>query len=241
MKVRDIVDAVLKEARKSHDLNTSDLKSFEYVANWYHDRCVALHKNYDLFELDTGKVYGDAMEARIIASFPALTKWTRDTSFDAIAGGTCRVEIKSLRGVRKIEKGTNGNEIFIPLIERIYSKAQGIQASKFATSSFQQTKPSCCDWFLYHIIYGDGDRLFLIPSKMISRHPGKERKEVGKFLLSKQHRAHPDEGQVNLCDVKKYALYFEIDEYDHHNQYDFNKLTKRVEQRLKDINWNLPE
>ena len=241
MKIKDLVDAVMNEAKKSNEVSLNDMNSFEKVTNWYHDRCVSIFANYDLFELDTGKVYGDAMEARIIHSFPALTKWGGDTSFDAITKEHIKVEIKSLRGVRKIEKDEDGNEQFVPLVDRIFKKTQGILSSKFATSSFQQTKPSCCDWFLYHIIYGDGDRLFMIPSSMISRHPGKGCKEKGKFLLSKQHRDHPDEGQVNLGDVKKYATYFEIDSYDHRMKYDFYELTAEIRRRLDKIHWSLPE
>ena len=138
-----------------------------------------------------------------------------------------KVEIKSLRACSKGQ-----TEIFL--------KNDNVAASKFSTSSYQQTKPTCCDWFVYHILYGDASRLFVIPSSMISSCPGEGNVEKGKIPLSIQHRNHKSEGQVNLGQVLKYANYFEIGDYDLESTYDFSSFQEIVKKRLDAIDWRLP-
>lgn len=235
MNGREYVEAVMKEAERAKAFSVDELSCFRNVADWYQRYCQSIFANYQYFEIETGKVFGDNMESLIIKSFPSLTKWEGDTSFDAITTDGKKIEIKSLRAEKKEDDGE-----FKPLLERIVS-IKSNSLSGFSTSSFQQTKPGCCDWFIYHVLYGDGDRLFLIPSSMVSKHPGKNNKEDGKFLLSKQHRDHPDEGQVNLGEVKKYGSYFEISDYDHNKIYDLKKCQNEVVARMNSIGWKLPK
>lgn len=182
----------------------------------------------EFFTIATGKKFGDAMEEKIIASFKGFVKPENDTSFDAWTSNHEKVEIKSLRACTKGQK-------------RIFHKGENVSASKFSTSSYQQTKPMCCDWFVYHILYGDGSRLFVVPSKMISKHPGIENAEKGKIPLSVQHRGNKVEGQVNLGQVLKRACYFEIPDYELESRHDFSKFQDEINARMDKIGWKLPE
>lgn len=226
------VEAVMKVA--NNEFVENELLCFKKVVNWYQGYCRSIFKNYPYFEIETGKVYGDAMEKLIIKSFPALRKWKEDMSFDAIADDGLKVEIKSLRAEKK------ESEMFKTLLDRIVSIKTNT-LSGFSTTSFQQAKPTCCDLFIYHVLYGDGDRLFMIPSSMVSKRPGKDNKEEGKLPLSVQHRDHPQEGQVNLNQVKKYSAYFEIESYSHDNTYDLRVCREVIIKRMEAIRWRLPE
>lgn len=187
-----------------------------------------MFKYAEFFTIATGKKFGDAMEERIIASFKGFLKPENDTSFDAWTSKHEKVEIKSLRACSKGQK-------------QIFRKGEAVSPSRFSTSSYQQTKPTCCEWFVYHILYGDGSRLFVIPSKMISRHPGTENAEKGKIPLSIQHRGHKEEGQVNLGQVLKFAEYFEIADYELESRYDFAEFQNEINLRMDKIGWKLPE
>ena len=191
------------------------------------NRCHNRYPYYDFFTIATGKEYGDAIEAKIIASFKGFTKPVNDTSFDATTMNGEKVEIKSLRACTKGQ-------------EQIILKDQDVSHSRFSTTSYQQTKPSCCDWFIYHILYGNGSRLFVIPSAMISSHPGIKFAEIGKIPLSVQHRNHETEGQVNLGQVIKYAPYFEIKDYNLETVYEFADFQDEIKNRMDKIGWRLP-
>ena len=197
------------------------------VLGFHRRRCGAF-RYHDYFALATGKEYGDAVEAKIIASFDGFAKPVGDSSFDAWTPTREKVEIKSLRACTKGQ-------------ERIFRKGEGAAASKFSTSSYQQVKPACCDWFICHILYGDGSRLFVIPSKMVSGRPGMENAEKGKIPLSVQHRGHAVEGQVNLGQVLKYAPYFEIAGYELESRCEFARFQDEINARMEKIGWMLPE
>lgn len=218
---------MLHEIEENGNLSENDMSIVRKAIQGFLSRCHDRYHYYDFFMIPTGKKYGDAMEAKIIASFKGFEKPVNDTSFDALTMNGEKVEIKSLRAC------TKGHE-------QIFLKEDDVSPSKFSTSSYQQTKPSCCDWFVYHILYGDGSRLFVIPSSMISRHPGEERIEPGKIPLSVQHRNHETEGQVNLGQVIKYARYFEIKDYNLETVYDFSEFQNEIKMRMDKIGWRLP-
>lgn len=194
----------------------------------FHRRCCGKFKYYDYFAIATGKGYGDAIEAKIISSFNGFSKPDGDTSFDAWTPKREKVEIKSLRACTKGQK-------------RIFLTRENVPASQFSTSSYQQAKPACCDWFVCHILYGDGSRLFVIPSRMVSGHPGVENAEKGKIPLSVQHRGHGVEGQINLGQVLKYAPYFEISGYELESRHEFGEFQDEIRRRMEKIGWKLPE
>ena len=221
------IEEMISEIKQYGGLSPNEMQIVENALTGFLDRCHNRFRYYDYFTIATGKNYGDALEEKIRESFLNFTKPINDTSFDAISSSGEKIEIKSLRAC------SQGQEI-------IFLKGDCIPASKFSTSSYQQTKPSCCDWFIYHIMYGDGSRLFLIPSSMISQHPGKAYAEPGKIPLSIQHRDHETEGQVNLGQVIKYAQYFEIPEYELEKSYDFENFKRIIISRMEAIKWRLP-
>lgn len=225
---REDLKEMMNEIRQNGGLSPNEISLIENAIQGFLDRRHSRYKYYDFFHIATGKQYGDAMEARIIKTFRGFKKPTNDTSFDAWSSKGEKVEIKSLRACTKGQ-------------EQIFLKGDAISPSRFSTSSYQQTKPSCCEWFVYHILFGDGSRLFVIPSKMISSRPGENNAEEGKIPLSIQHRNHATEGQVNLGQVIKYAKYFEIFDYDLEGVYDFSEFQKQIVERMDEINWRLPE
>lgn len=224
----DDLNAMMSEIEENGKLTSEEMSVVRKAVDGYLSRCHAKYLYYDYFTIATGKKYGDAMESKIMNSFAGFVKPVNDTSYDALTRNGEKVEIKSLRAC------TKGHT-------HIFLKSDAISASRFSTSSYQQTKPSCCDWFVYHILYGDGSRLFVIPSSMISQHPGETNAEHGKIPLSVQHRNHETEGQVNLGQVLKYARYFEIEGYDLEKVYEFADFQNEIKKRMSEINWLLPE
>lgn len=223
---KEDVCEIMQEIRAIGKYSDDQIIFLESALEEYLTRRYLENKYYDLFAISTGKKYGDAVEARIIKSFRGFRKPANDSSFDALTENNEKVEIKSLRACSKGQK-------------EIFSKDESVSSSRFSTSSYQQTKPSCCDWFVYHILYRDGSRLFVIPSSMISRKPGALSAEDGKIPLSVQHRNHETEGQVNLGQVIKYADVFEIKGYELENTYEFEKMSNEVTSRLEKIGWHL--
>lgn len=218
---------MVKEIEQNGGYSTEENALIKNAVLGFLKRRRSKFKYAEFFTIATGKKFGDTMEDRIIASFFGFAKPENDTSFDAWTSKREKVEIKSLRACSKGQK-------------LIFRKNEDVSPSKFSTSSYQQTKPTCCDWFVYHILYGDGSRLFVIPSKMISRHPGIENAEKGKIPLSVQHRGHKEEGQVNLGQVLKFAAYFEIPNYELESRYDFVEFQREIKRRMDKIGWMLP-
>lgn len=196
----------------------------------------------DLFLIPTGKDYGSVAEEYLINKLNGLTKHLGDSSYDAEFhefDNLIKVEIKSLRAItsKSVTKNEENNDKYI--IERIISIHD--KKPHFSTSSFQQVKPTNCDWFVFHIQYGDGERLFLIPSSIISKTPGRSYCEFGKIPLSKQHDHNKEEGQINIGQVLKYKKYFEITPFVRSNYYYFHDIKQEISDRLQKINWVLPE
>ena len=218
---------MLKEIEQNGGYLPAEISLIRDAVQGFLDRCHGKYAYYDYFTIATGKKYGDAIEDRIRASFRGFVKPENDTSFDAWTPRREKVEIKSLRACTKGQS-------------QIFLKGESISPSRFSTSSYQQTKPTCCEWFIFHILFGDGSRLFVIPSCMISKHPGEDFAEVGKIPLSIQHRDHETEGQVNLGQVIKYARYFEIEGFDLDLVYDFADFQSEIKRRMDAIGWLLP-
>lgn len=224
---KEELELMLCDIEKYGGLAPEGMAIVRQALEGYYKRCQIRYPYYSYFTIATGKKYGDIMETRVRNSFNGWTKPKNDTSYDALTPQKERIEIKSLRACSKGQT-------------QIFLKQDRVSPSKFSTSSYQQTKPSCCDWFVFHILFGDGSRLFVIPSKMVSQHPGEANVEPGKIPLISQHRDHQTEGQVYLGQVLKYAKYFEINDYDLEKKYDFASFQEEITQRLDEINWQLP-
>lgn len=226
------LEYMLAEIKGNGRLSQDALTLFEQIIADHLQRMQKRFPNYALFTTGTGQSYGLMMEKRIIASFSDLTP-SRTESYDACCGNL-RVEIKSIKCTKGDSKAYIGS--------RIVNLEADTTAGTFGTGSFQQVKPAECNWFLFHLLYGNAERLFLIPSKMFSATPGKENQEPGKLLLSRQHRDHPTEGQANLGTILDTALVFEIKApYDSSKvgSYSFLSMAQIIIERLDKIGWHL--
>lgn len=236
----DQLEYALDEIRRKSVLSEDQFSIVESAISQHRDRMRTTFPNYDLFTTGTGQSYGLMMEKRIIASFYDLKKHEGDSSYDAEFGNQ-RIEIKSL----KCTHGDSSQYIG----QRIVNFEPGREGESFGTGSFQQVKPEVCDWFIFHVLYGNAERLFIVPSKMFSAHPGVDRKEPGKLLLSIQHRNHPSEGQANLSTILSAADFFEVSlctGYEegyrsaYQDTYCFASMVAIVKKRLDDVGWMLP-
>ena len=71
---------------------------------------------------------------------------------------------------------------------------------------------------------------FLVPGKVVSKHPKKDYAEPHKIPLSGQHRNHSSEGQINIKHIFNLSKYFEIKGYSHATpkKYSFKELKKEI-------------
>lgn len=228
------LEFALHEIKENSLLPESELDIVIQAIEQHKDRMLKKFPNYDWFITGTGQSYGLRIQDEIIDTFVDLKKHQGGSEYDADANSGERIEIKSLKAI----SGASNDYIGA----RILNLNQ--KTARHLSGSFQQVKPSECDWFIFHILYGNSERLFIIPSKMFSRIPKKENKEPGKILLSAQHRSHKTEGQANIGQIMRYAEYFEVAEgYSHllKDHYSFAKLSETVRQKLDKINWALPD
>ena len=226
------IDFIIKELTNSGDTEKANIlrELFnDHITLWTHK-----FPYFDLFMIPTGKQYGDTIEKRIISSFSDLKKHTADVTYGAdctTPSKPYKIEIKSLRAIKKTAN-TDPEEDCPYIAERVISSNDKI--THFSTSSFQQAKPISCDWFLLHIQYGDKERLFVVPSEIISKQSGQEHAEPHKIPLSKQHAKSTDEGQINLGQILRYADLFEIQNFDSRvrNKYLFTDFVNEISSRF---------
>lgn len=229
------LEFALQEIKKNSGLSEHDLPIVIQAIQEHKKRMLKKFPNYDLFITGTGQSYGLKIQNEIIKSFTDLRKHEGGSEYDADVNSGERVEIKSLKAI-------SGESSDHYIGDRILNFNP--EQNHTLYGSFQQVKPTECDWFIFHILYGNAERLFLVPSNMFSKTPLKENKEPGKILLSGQHRSHKTEGQANVGQIMKYAEYFEVCKgYSHTCEKcnNFAELCMQVTDRLKKINWTLPD
>ncbi len=224
------------EVKGHGNVSAEDLASLIAIIDGHNSRMLDRFPNYNLFITGTGQSYGLKIQQRIIDSFSDLSKNMSGSDYDAISKLGEKIEIKSLKAL----KGESTDYIG----SRIVNLTP--QTKLHIGGSFQQVKPSECDCFIFHILYGDAERLFLVPSKLFSTTPKMENREPGKILLSAQHRGHKTEGQANVGQILSRASYFEPDiKYSSlkAKAFSFAKLKKEIEMRLDVLgpDWILPE
>ena len=227
-------------------LETNDLLKFcndseknkiltEVIEN-YHKEVLKEIPNYDLFSgFQSGKEFGDVAEAQIIDSFDDIEKFGDGTIYDANfkEDKSIRIEIKSAKMLRKTTESRS-------LKGRIMSITE---ENKHRTSAkFEQVKPYACDWFIFHMVFGDGDMAYAVPSFMISEKSGADNKEENKFLLSTQHRGNEREGQVSITKTFIESKMFMMDGYSFNNKNDnLSKYLEIVANRLKANGIDVPD
>lgn len=235
-KIMDQITFFLQEVKESSAISKSDFALFEKIVDGHRERMLSAFPNYDLFTTGTGQSYGLKIEKRIIDSFRDISKNANGSDHDAKSDSEERIEIKSIKAVKGKSSDYIGARI-VNLTPKTKLKIGG---------SFQQVKPTECEWFIFHILYGDAERLFLVPSKIFSTTPKKENREKGRILLSGQHRGHKTEGQANAGQILSRASYFEIPvKYSSSNPniYSFSKLKREIERKLDELgpDWIFPE
>lgn len=190
------------------------------------------YKNFDYYTIPTGKVYGDIMEKEIINSFSNFEKYSSSNDYDATElVNDQKIEVKSTRMVYK------GNNF---LANRIMDS--NYEYPWRTTGKWEQVKTYKADWFFMHILFGDTERVYLIPSFCVSENAGAKNKEEGKLTLSGQHAGNSKEGQISI--TKKLYLddTFLITDYDHKkiNQ-DFNLYALKIINNLIEKGIEIPE
>lgn len=232
----DQITFALQEIRKESGVSEKEFTIIEKIFENHRKRMLIAFPNYDLFITGTGQSYGLKIEKRIIESFRDISKNTAGSDFDAKSGFGEKIEIKSI----KATKGDSNKYIG----ERILSLTPKTRLN--IGGSFQQVKPTKCEWFIFHILYGDAERIFLVPSKMFSLTPKKENKEMGRLLLSGQHRDHKTEGQANVGQILTRASFFEPSitySSTEPDKYSFTQLKQEIERKLSVLgtDWILPD
>jgi len=195
----DQITFLLQEVKESSEVSEKDLALFKKIIGDHRRRMLLAFPNYDLFTTGTGQSYGLKIERKIIDSFYDIAKNANGSDHDAKSDSGERIEIKSIKAI----SGKSSDYIGARILNLTPKTKLNIGGS------FQQVKPTECEWFIFHILYGDAERLFLVPAKMFSATPKKENREKGKILLSGQHRGHQTEGQANVGQILSRASYFE--------------------------------
>lgn len=204
---------------KNESLTKNEKEMMANIVNKQNHNIEMVCPNYKYYQYTTGKKYGTCIERDIINSINDISKSIRDNSFDAKSSIDERIEIKSIR------IGSRGYNL-------IFRKEDDITHEKLANNNFQQVKPNCTDWFILHLLFANGSRLFVVPSNMISNKVGIDGKEPGKFLLHPQHRGHQYEGEINVKTILNNANLFEISDYDLKKSYNFEDMKNKVKENL---------
>lgn len=227
------LDFVLNEVKTNGNLTKDEENILEKILNEHHSRMLVRYPFYDLFITGTGQSYGLDIQQKIIDSFIDLTKHEGSNDYDADCFDTKeKIEIKSVKALKGDSESYIGERII-----------NCIDKNTRCGGSFQQVKPLKCDWFILHILFGNYERLFLVPSNVISATPKKVNATPNKIPLSGQHKDHPTEGQINV--TKKFfslSKYFEIEGYSHKipKKYTFKDIKEDIKKRLDEIDWKLP-
>lgn len=159
--------------------------------------------NLDFYKMRVGKTYGKYIEDKIIEHFDDMDK--SDTQeYDGLCGDL-KIEIKSTRAVSKDYKKSNKE------CPAAYAIDVDCDEQMFL-STFQQIKPYCCDWFVFHVLYKNSNRYFLVPSNFIQEKVGKKNKSEDKIYMSPQHRGNSHEGAIQVEKFIEYQDLFEIPE-----------------------------
>lgn len=222
---------------KYYDNDIEKRKIIEESIDSYRQEIIKQIPNYDLFlNYLSGKEYGEWGENQIINSFNDIKKYKDTTEYDAefINCIGPRIEIKCARMLFKTGNG-------LKYIDRIMPK--NFEYKWKTSAKWEQVKPEYADWFVLHMLFGDGDCAYLFPSSLISKTSGSENKEEGKFTLSIQHSKNKIEGQLSI--TKKFienSDIFLMDGYSFNNENDnLEKYIKIVVERLKQNNIDVPD
>ena len=152
---------------------------------------------HNWYDEANGKNFGDKIEDWLKSDvFSDLEEKTSE-EHDALFNGK-RIEIKVVRSARS----PMGDGSHLKTRALVYDNKKPFKG----VGSFLQVKPTTFDYMIAVILYKDAMALYLIESDDISSKTGKENKELGKIMLSKQHRGHSTEGSISGKEINKYLV-----------------------------------
>ena len=187
----------LKE-RLEHLVSVYPFNEFEYIiATLLGSHKLTLDQYYELrdeyisrnmylyiFEISAPRTFGEAWaQGHLKELVPESEKPTKrldpeySGQYDFHLDGRIRVEVKASRAVD------------FASAEPLYVKALSSDSEKPFDMNFQQTKPSCCDVFVWIGVWRDRIRYWVLASEEIAN---------SKYFSDRQHRGNIGEGQLHL-------------------------------------------
>jgi hypothetical protein len=163
------------------------LGSHRLTLDQYHElRDEYLSRNMYLyiFEISAPRTFGEAWaQGHLKELVPELEKPTKKLDpdysgqYDLHLDGKIRVEVKASRAVDFDSE------------EPLYVKALSSDSQRPFDMNFQQTKPSCCDVFVWIGVWRDLIRYWVLASHEVAG---------SRYFSAKQHRGNVGEGQLHL-------------------------------------------
>jgi hypothetical protein len=137
-----------------------------------------------IFEISAPRTFGEAWaQGHLKELVPELQKPTKKLDpdyagqYDFHLDNRIRVEVKASRAVD------------FNSVEPLYVKALSSDSERPFDMNFQQTKPSCCDVFVWIAVWRDRIRYWVLASGEVAG---------SKYFSDRQHRGNVGEGQLHL-------------------------------------------
>jgi hypothetical protein len=137
-----------------------------------------------IFEISAPRTFGEAWaQGHLKELVPELEKPTKKLDpdysgqYDFHLDDRIRVEVKASRAVD------------FNSVEPLYVKALSSDSERPFDMNFQQTKPSCCDVFVWIAVWRDRIRYWVLASGAVAS---------SKYFSDRQHRGNVGEGQLHL-------------------------------------------
>ncbi len=137
-----------------------------------------------IFEISAPRTFGEAWaQGHLKELVPELEKPTKrldadySGQYDFQLDGRIRVDVKASRAVD------------FDSAEPLYVKALSSDSERPFDMNFQQTKPSCCDVFVWIGVWRDRIRYWVLASSEVAHN---------RYFSDRQHRGNVGEGQLHL-------------------------------------------
>jgi hypothetical protein len=159
------------------------------------DAYIARNLYLYIFEISGPRTFGEAWaQGHLKELIPQLEKPTKQIDpsysgqYDLSLDGKIRIEVKASRAVDK------DND------EPLYVKALLSDSKKRFWMNFQQSKPACCDVFVWIAVWRDRIRYWILSSREVETYRG---------YSSGQHRGNVGEGQLHVREnnIHDFAAY----------------------------------
>ncbi len=196
--VTELANETQLKEKLEHLVSVYPFNEFEYVIatllgsgrltleQYYELRDEYISRNMYLyiFEISAPRTFGEAWaQGHLKELVPELQKPTKKLDpdysgqYDFCLDGKIHVEVKASRAV----------DFESP--EPLYVKALSSSSERPFDMNFQQTKPSCCDVFVWIGVWRDRIRYWVLASNEVASSP---------YFSDRQHRGNVGEGQLHL-------------------------------------------